>query len=154
MNRKTEAFNVIARLYWKARSEGTRASTALWEARTMAQWEVLESAGLVRLRFVPDDEAYDDSYLETWGLSAHRLECERKKLWELIERDGVWSLLGQYRLIGGDWETGDAVCGFVGTDRNGAEPDIASVTIDCLRDALKKRCRECRRPGSTIQRVA
>jgi hypothetical protein len=128
--------------------------TALWEARTMAQWETLESAGLVRLQYVPYDEPYDVSYVDTWGLSDGRTEREKKRIADLIESDGVWNLLGQYRTDRSQpFETGDAVCGFVGTDRNGYEPSIASNTIEELRKALKNRCRECRKPGSTIQRV-
>jgi hypothetical protein len=111
----------------------------------MDRWETLESIGLVRLRWVEDSEMFDDTFLETWGLSPARLASERKRLWDMIARDGVWGLQGEFRLSPeSGWKSGDAVWGFVGTDRNGYEESIASETMRELRDALKSRCPRCR----------
>jgi hypothetical protein len=63
----------------------------------------------------------------------------------MIERDGVWNLVGEYRLSEDDrWESGSAVCGFVGQEPNGYETGIMMETIQALRDSLKARCRACR----------
>ncbi len=132
-------------LYSEARARGERASIALSDARTMDRWETLESVELVRFRWIPDDEMFDDSYLETWGFSPARLASECKALWEMIARDGVWGLQGEFRISPeSGWESGDAVWGFVGTDRNGYEESIASETMRMLREALKARCSRCR----------
>jgi hypothetical protein len=126
-----------------------RAATALQEACTIEHWDVLESLGMVRLRWAPDDAYYDDSYLDTWDISDEQRERIRQKLWESINRDGVWGLVGEYKLHPNDdtWEHGGSCWGFVGTDRNGSEFSIMQETIDALVEGLKSRKPRCSKYG-------
>lgn len=135
---------------------GENARCCLDDARTRIAFEDAERAGLVRLRFVPDSEPFDDSYIDTWtDQTESQRERARAELWEKIERDGVWGLVGQFRVspaetiseIDGDdgWENADGVWGFVGTEPNGYESGIMAETLSALRDALKSRCPSCRR---------
>lgn len=128
-----------------------------------------ESAGLVRLRWIPE-HIWDIENLEgdcfnpdvNTDIHPDRLERERKEFHEKIERDGVWGLQGEFRILplhhgAGDivpyysedkepgWESADAVWGFVGTETNGHETDIKSETLIALRDSLRSRCPCCRR---------
>lgn len=82
---------------------------ALRCARIMARWERAESAGLVRIRNVPDEESrtLDDLVGDTFDVEANAssvpggartIIAERKAFEERIERDGVWGIIGEYRL--------------------------------------------------------
>lgn len=136
---------------------GENARCLLEDARIRIAFQDAERAGLVRLKFVPDTQPFDDSYIDTWTDETEgKRERARKELWEQIEHDGVWGLIGEYRLSpaetisdGDDgWESTDGVWGFIGTETNGYEPDIREQTLSALRDALKSRCPCCRRPRS------
>lgn len=143
-----------------------RAEIALSEARSLERFEHLESVGLVRFRWVPDFEPFDDSYIDTWeDVPEGKRERIRADLRERIERDGVWGLVGEYRLLPlhhGEgpivtsypseeaepgWEIGGSCFGFVGTEPNGYESSIAAETVDALMEALRSRCPRCRKPG-------
>ncbi len=159
--------DIITR-YHHARAEGYNAQHALYNAVTLAQFENLESLGLVRFQWVPDEDA-DIENLEgdcfdpasNPGVRACDLERRRKEFHEVIERDGVWGLVGQYRPLpfqhgetivpyyseddqpGG--ESGGSIWGFVGQDAHMYTADIAAETIAALTAALKDRCSSCRK---------
>lgn len=98
------AMTAHQKTYFVLRGKGYPASVAFYMAETFTLWEDLEEKGLVRLRCEPDDLPYDDSYLETWGLSPEQLKRARKELWERLERDGRLGVhgrvLGRQRLGG------------------------------------------------------
>lgn len=110
--------STIEREYRKLRSRGYRAENAIRNARTK-----------VRLRMVPDEEQYDDSYLDTWGESEKKVAESRKKLWEQIEREGVWGLVGEYLDASGRWEEADSVWGIIGDDDD-YYPQIKQAALD------------------------
>jgi len=51
---------------------------------TLAQWEFFERQGLMRLRWEPDNEMYDDSYIDTWDVSLEERNNIRIQLWRDI----------------------------------------------------------------------
>lgn len=126
------------------------------------QWDRLEQAGLVRLSWQPDTHvSYDDlvgdcfspaRYAETPG-GRRTVEAEERALRDKIDQDGVWGLVGEYRLqpcdqcspwnsescAHPDWRQGDSVWGLVGFDSCGYELDIKQATIDALRTDLRHR---------------
>lgn len=69
-----------------------------------------------RLRWIPDTEPYDDSYLETWDdLSPEELETERRRLYDLIDREGVWVRVAEVQCpCCGVWSTMSSIGGLVG----------------------------------------
>lgn len=142
---------IVKKFYADYRKQGFRPEHSLSAARTRKQWEALESAGFVRLAWVTDCDTYDDSYIDTWtDVRESERERARKDLWEQIERDGVWGLVGEYRFDPEDdegWDSGDAIYGLVGQDDAGYATDIMATTIDTFRFALKNRCPKCGRPA-------
>lgn len=159
----------ITKRYHAARAEGYNAQHALYNAVTLAQFENLESIGLVRFRWMPDEssciedlegDCFDPA--SNPGVRACDLERRQKEFHETVDRDGVWGLVGQYRPLPfqhgeGDivlyyseddqpgWETGDSIWGLVGQDAHMYTADIASQTIVRLVEALKDRCGSCRK---------
>lgn len=133
--------------YAKARKAGYLASHAIYKARAAIDFAAAESENLVRLRWVPD-ESYSLGDLEgdTYNPKANpdiapsRLARERKEFHALIERDGVWGLVGEY-FDGRKWQSGDSVWGLVGQDDCGYLPDIQRATLDAL--ATLARCPTC-----------
>lgn len=84
------------------------AETKRRELTIRRQWEALESAGLVRMRFVPDDccdiadlegDTYDiDAHADTVPGGARTIIAQRKAFEATIEREGVWGCVTDYRL--------------------------------------------------------
>jgi hypothetical protein len=70
-------------------------------------------ADRVRVRTVPDEVQYDDSYLDTWEVCEEEWEDLKDDLWRTIEREGVWGILVEV-FRKGQWETIDSVWGLVG----------------------------------------
>lgn len=134
--------------YRKFRSAGYTALHAISTARTLAQWERLERAGLVELTAEYDTDEYDPGdCLE--GMSEESI----RRFWDRINQLGVYGVVGRYRTSDGDkWETADSVWGCAGYQNvldpveNSYVTDIMQATIDELKDALKARCKYCRRP--------
>lgn len=158
----------IVTRYHAARAEGYNAQHALYNAVTLAQFENLESLGLVRFQWILDaDWCIEDLEGDCFdpacnpGVRACDLERRQKDFHETIERDGVWSLVGEYRPLPfqhGEtivsyyadedqpgWKTGDSICGLVGQDAHMYTADIAAQTIEQLVSALKDRCSSCRK---------
>jgi len=143
----------IAREYFRLRKlgmggiVGQDAKNCLNTAVSNVAWDRLESAGLVRLSIIPDDY-YDDSYIDTWDdASESRREQIKKELWEKIERDGVWGIVGEYKIDpeSENWEHGDSCFGFIGDEwrDSGYDHSIKELTITALQQALKNRCSMC-----------
>lgn len=78
-------------------------------------FEEVEAAGLVRVRVVPDEEPYDDSYIDTWDdmTPAQRKEA-KEDLWRTIDREGVWGIVAEAVNARGEWTQVDSCWGFVG----------------------------------------
>jgi len=154
----------IVTRYHAARAEGYNAQHALYNAVTLTQFENLESLGLVRFRWVPDQhsqledlegDCFDPEYNPS--VRSCDLERRRREFHEVIERDGVWCLVGEYRPVPLDlpyyvdpdnepgWTTGDCIGGLVGQDAHMYTSDIAAGTIAQLVEALKDRCNSCRK---------
>ena len=119
--------------YRRLRAIGWRACDAMRDARTAVEWEKAERAGLVRLGVVPDEEMYDDSYIDTWGDNQATCEKLRKKLWAKIEREGVYGLLAEVR-VNGQWDTVDSCWGFIGDDwkDSGYDADLKRAALCAL----------------------
>lgn len=133
----------------------------LREISTRSQWEALEDAGLVRLDIVPDYDidldnilgtCYDIDSVGRFDGGKRRLDKQREMEIDRINREGVWGVVGQYRLYDNDqWENANSCSGFVGSEwkDSGCDMDIMAETVEALRDALKSRyCPRCglRRP--------
>ena len=90
------------------------------------------------------------TYFDTWDdLSEQKKEKYRKELWDRIECDGVWSLVGEY-WDGSEWVHADSCGGFIGDDwkDSGHDTDIMSMTISAYSDHLEAEARklESKRP--------
>ncbi len=90
--------------------------------------------GLIELFVEPDDLMYDDSYVESEG--------EKKKLWDRINKEGVYVITGRCRLSADDaWTCADSVGGFIGDDwkDSGYDVDIRKSALDMLVELEQKR---------------
>jgi len=134
------------------RKQGHRFSPWLRKcAETTNHWEQLEYLDLVRLDWQPDyglsyedlaGDCFDESNYDSVPGGERTVKAQEKAFRESIEQDGVWGLVGQYRLTpDSDWIDGDSVWGFVGTDDTGYETDIMAETINQLKEALRDRPR-------------
>jgi hypothetical protein len=106
-------------------------------------WDKLESAGLVRLEIVPDDSP-DLSFLDQKEFSRYR-----QKGYDRANNDGVWGIVGQYRMDeDSDWMNADSVFGFIGDDWKGSgyDTDIERNTIQSWVKGKKSMCPHCHRP--------
>ena len=75
-----------------------------------------------RVRLVPDELEYDDSYLECQDLSPEELAKARRELWATIEREGVWILVSEVTCCTcGTWNVHDSCCAIIGA------PDDESI---------------------------
>jgi len=103
------------RKYDRLRKKGMDHDAAVRASRADAAFDYLASLddlldSCVKLDVVPDEEMFDDSYLEDD-------EKAKKELQERIEEDGVWGVKTFYfSYADGEWEEVDAVWGFVGED--------------------------------------
>lgn len=133
----------LAKEYRRQRALGVPATHAIHAARTLVEWEGLgghtkqvdddyeEPDATVRLHILPDDD---------WE---HAAECGcpdtrcKERNTERANRDGVWGIVGEYR-IRGEWEQGDSVWGFIGSDweDSGYDTDVMSGTIRALNAAI------------------
>jgi hypothetical protein len=119
-------------------------------------FEKLEDKGLVRLNTVPDDSAeMDDLKGDTYNREANpdiqesRMAREEKEFEEKVARDGVWGVVGEYRVSEDEeYEHADSCFGFVGDDwkDSGYDTDIMAATIAALKGAVETACPHCGRP--------
>jgi hypothetical protein len=69
-----------------------------------------------RVRIVPDEVMYDDSYIDTWNETDGRKAWHKQELWNRIERDGIWAIVGEVKCVTcGAWEHAASAGGFIGT---------------------------------------
>jgi len=145
----------IPKLYERLRGGGSQSSGVLNCARTIARFRAEDESETVRLLYVADSDGsaaleWLDQTPEQMGMSKGQWEAIRKRERARAESDGVFGLLGQYRTgQDEDWETGDSVWGFIGSDgldAGGYAPDIMAQTLDALDKAREECCRTCKRP--------
>ena len=100
-----------------ARLYQTTARDAIRIARINYVFQQAVESEIARLRIVPDEELYDDSYLETWGLTDRQLEHHRTSLWNKIDSEGVWGIVCETKCqCCGSWGHSASCWGFVGQD--------------------------------------
>ncbi len=132
------------------------------DSATVVLWERLEQSGLVRLAWRPGtNPGYEDLAGDCFDIEKHprvpgggrALRSEEQAFRDKIERDGVWGLVGEYRLrpceecsswnydecAHAGWQHGDGVWDFVGWDAAGYELGIQEVTVRALVKHLKER---------------
>jgi len=145
----------IPKLYARMREEGIRASTVLSRARTIARFRAEDESENVRLVYADDLEGshaleWLDQTAEQIGMSKGQWEAIGKRERARAESDGVFGLLGQYRTDPSEeWEDGDSVWGFIGSDgldAGGYAADIMAQTLEILDKARAECCRTCKRP--------
>lgn len=130
MSKKPEAWtkNRQRQLYRELRAENIPAASAWYMARIFTAWEKLKEEGKVRLRCEPDQLLYDDSYIETWGLSAKQVEREKARLWKRLERVGVWVYIAEV-WDGSEWQVADAIGGVDGELAVDYKSDLCAEAI-------------------------
>ena len=148
--------------YRRLRAIGWNAQQSLRAAKTLVEWDASDGYeshllpyshidyppyesgsgfGPIRLRIEPDDSPYDDSFIDTWNdnvtimLDGRQLDNVeyRKDLWNRIEFDGVWGIIGEF-WNGQEWEHADSCWGFIGDDwkDSGYDTDIMQETLAAL----------------------
>lgn len=98
----------------------------------MSTFEELQAEGKVRFRVVSDSNRYDDSFLESQGLTEEELNEARKDLRKRIENEGVWGIVGQVACpTCGHFETVDSCWGFIGAEwkESGYAADIKDACV-------------------------
>ncbi len=118
-----------------------RAACAIRSARTLAEWRVLESAGLVRLRAEPEQESYFSVFGEPdgyEGANGRRVSAEqaRKEMEEIIERDGNWCVVSQY-WDGEKWRHADSIGQCTGYS-NPIDPFCNDYVVGLMASAISK----------------
>ena len=123
----------VRKHYNTFREEGFRASTALDYALIEDKWEDLGNEGLVRLQIEPD-ESPDMSWVA--DLPKH----DGDAIWRMVERDGTWGIIGEYKCpCCGEWTQADSCWGFIGEDwlHSGYDMDIKAETIKKVEEGRK-----------------
>lgn len=134
----------VAEYYKIERKLGITAGVAIRNARTRARWYELEGivdtwfglaplfAGRVRLNIIPEEEAYDVSYIDTWtDLSENQRDRIKAETILRCEQEGVWIIRGEY-WDSSLWLIADSCGGFIGQDwkNSGYDTDIMRAAID------------------------
>ena len=94
------------------------------------KFQKAEADGLLRFRVLPDEEMYDDSYIDTWtDVSDEEKIKEKLDLWRRIEREGIFGIVVEKHFhcdaCGADcWDHMDSCWGFVGDDWKDSGYDI------------------------------
>ncbi len=140
--------------YRRLRKLGWAAKWAYVSARTKAAWDAMGGftyepggyfvVGPIRLILQPEQECYDDSYIDTWDdLSEKKREKYKLELQDRISRNGVWCLVGEY-WDGSEWVHADSCGGFIGDDwkDSGHDTDIMAMTISAYSDHLEVQAKE------------
>lgn len=158
--------------YRRLRTAGWNANEAYRAAKIAADWndvggftfdgddrganvapgESVHCLGPVRLILEPDESySLDNLKGDTYNRAVNpdipesRMAREESEFEERVERDGVWTLVGQY-WDGETWQHADSCCGFVGDDwkDSGYDTDIMNTTLTAWR--AHKNCPTCGRP--------
>ncbi len=153
----------VMKEYRRLRDKGWQAKWAYVSAKTKDAWDTMNGfvfdgddralkqgpgetiycPGPIRLILKADD-CYDDSYINEWdNLSKKKKVIYRDALWDRIERDGVWCLVGEY-WDGSEWVHADSCCSFIGDDwkDSGTDTDIMAMTISAYSDHLEAEARK------------
>ena len=112
---------------------------ARYHVTTKERWE--QAGDSVRLRIEPDYDAdFDflcgDSFNPDVNpdIQPHVLERQEKEFLDLVNREGVYGIIGEYRCpCCGEWNQADSCWGFVGDDWHEVDVDIMSATLDMAR---------------------
>jgi len=85
-----------------------------------------------------DEVMYDDSYIDTWdNLSDEEKAKAKTEVWERIEREGVWGIVGEVACSACDnWVHVDSIGGFIGQDWKNSGYD-ADVLQACQKEAAR-----------------
>jgi len=141
--------------YRRLRADGHVARFAYHAATINQRWRAAQEAGLVELAIEPDEWiSFEDLTGDTYNREANpdipeaRMAREEAAERERIDREGVWGIVGRYRVSPDAlWKVADSICGFIGNDFEGSgyDVDVKSETLDRLTDALRGRCPRCRK---------
>ncbi len=101
------------------------------------KFQKAEEKGLLRFRVLPDEEMYDDSYIDTWTDQTQKeREDARLDLWRRINSEGVWGIIVEKHFhcaaCGTDrWDHVDSCWGFVGEDwkDSGTDMDVKEAGL-------------------------
>lgn len=95
--------------YKRLRAKDWPADQAMRAAKINLAFSKLEKAGLVRLNMEPEFIPWED-------LFPCLTKAEAKRMAQVVEREGVWILISQYKDRAGCWEVGDSIGGILGND--------------------------------------
>lgn len=127
--------NPVEYEYHRLRRKEWAAQAAWRAAKTNAEWDAAEWEELVKLDVIPEFDVYDDSFIDTWGLSPKKAEAEKKEIHQRIERDGCWIIVSYFRPDrDAEWIAVDSVGGFIGDDYkdSGYDTDLKRAALDAL----------------------
>jgi hypothetical protein len=121
---------------------GRDAECSLSSARTILRFRELESEDLVRMRAEPEEESYLDVYGDDELRHAERnghpipYDQARKELIEMLDRDGVWWTVAEWRASEDDeWEQADS-CGMHAGYKDVLDPFQNCYVIDEMQSAI------------------
>lgn len=133
----------LVKEYKRQRALGVQAKHAIHTARTLVEWEGLgghtkqddyeEPDARVRLSILPDED-----WQHATECGCPDTGCEERNI-ELANRDGVWGIVGEYRIRDeDDWEQADSIWGFIGSswEDSGYDTDVRGETIRALKAAI------------------
>ncbi len=132
-SRKTEYMTVeneyrrLRKLYSGHRKydhDENQALHCLRDARINVEFAAAEVHGHVRLVAVVDDEPFDMSYVDTWGVSEFAAKKIKAGLAKRIEDEGLWGIRVMAKLCCGHMHDVDAVWGFIGEDWKDSGYDV------------------------------
>lgn len=102
--------------------------------KLIAEWNVAERAGLVRLRAEHEEENYFDVYGEPEGYEDVSPEQERKDIERSIELYGCYYIVSEY-FDGDKWRRADSI-GMCAGYKNPLSPEENCYVPDLMRSAL------------------
>lgn len=120
--------------------KGWKPAEAHESARVSVSFAEAEEKGLVRFQVLPDEEMYDDSYIDTWTNEPEEFRVQAKlDLWRRIEREGVWGIVVEKHFhcdaCGTDrWDHVDSCWSYVGDDwrDSGTDTDAKRAALDAI----------------------
>lgn len=115
--------------YRLLRGCGWGAQDAVRAAKATTRFFELEAAGKVRISRVPEEEAHDFSYVDTWGLKPRKARREKEEIARAIERDGLWIYQADIKLPDG-WRTVDSLGDCIGDLDHGYRVDLMRAAVE------------------------